>query len=161
MLTALTTNTCTPSVLRAGTKTNVIPSEAEVQLDCRMLPGQMPEDVMREIRAITGDGMTFEPIQTTTGAEFSTATPFYQLLERETRKLDNEGLVIPLLMPGATDASEYQRAGIKMYGFTPGLLPPEYPLLSLGHGHDERLPLSFIESGLPVIWNVVREFCAR
>jgi acetylornithine deacetylase/succinyl-diaminopimelate desuccinylase-like protein len=161
MLTAMTTNTCTPTVLQAGTKTNVTPSQAEVHLDCRTLPGQSSEDVMREILAITGDGVALERIQTSAGAEFSTETPFYQLLERETRKLDSEGLVIPLLMPGATDASEYQRAGIKMYGFTPGLLPPEFPTIALGHGHDERLPLSFIESGLPVLWNVVREFCER
>jgi acetylornithine deacetylase/succinyl-diaminopimelate desuccinylase-like protein len=161
MLTALTTNTCTPSILRAGTKTNVIPSEAEVELDCRKLPGQSPEDVMREILAITGDGVSLEPIKTSAGAEFPTETTLYRLLERETHKLDDGGLVIPLLMPGATDASEYQRAGIKMYGFTPGLLPPEFPIISLGHGHDERLPLSFIESGLPVLWNVVSEFCTK
>jgi acetylornithine deacetylase/succinyl-diaminopimelate desuccinylase-like protein len=116
---------------------------------------------MREILAITGDEVTLEPIQMTTGAEFPTNTPFYQLLERETRKLDSEGIIVPLLMPGGTDASEYQRAGIKMYGFTPGLLPPEFPVISLGHGHDERLPISFIESGLPVLWNVVREFCVK
>ncbi len=160
MLMALTTNTCSPTILQAGAKTNVIPSQAEVHLDCRKLPGQSLEDVMREILAITGDRVTLEPLHTSPGAEFSTETPFYRLLERETRKLDSEGLVIPLLMPGATDASEYQRAGIKMYGFTPGLLPPEFPVISLGHGHDERLPLSFIESGLPVLWNVVNEFCA-
>lgn len=160
MLTALTTNTCTPTVLCAGTKTNVIPSEAEVHLDCRRLPGQSPEDVMREIQAITGDRVTLEPIKISAGAEVSTDTPFYRLLESSTRQMDHEGIVVPFLMPGGTDACQYQRAGIKVYGFTPGLLPPDYPLISLGHGHDERLPVSFIGSGLPVMWNVVREFCA-
>jgi acetylornithine deacetylase/succinyl-diaminopimelate desuccinylase-like protein len=160
MLTAFTTNTCTPTILSAGMKTNVIPSEAEAQLDCRLLPGQSPEDVIREIHAITGDRLTLEPIKTSEGAEVSTDTPLYRLLESSTRQMDQEGFVIPFLMPGGTDACQYQRAGIKVYGFTPGLLPPDYPIYSLGHGHDERLPVSFIESGLPVMWNVVREFCA-
>jgi acetylornithine deacetylase/succinyl-diaminopimelate desuccinylase-like protein len=40
-------NTVTPTVLKAGGKTNVIPSLAEAQLDCRILPGQTPEDVIR------------------------------------------------------------------------------------------------------------------
>jgi hypothetical protein len=31
--------------------------------------------------------------------------------------------------------------------------------MTLGHGHDERLPVSFIESGLPVLWDVIEEFC--
>jgi acetylornithine deacetylase/succinyl-diaminopimelate desuccinylase-like protein len=66
-----------------------------------------------------------------------------------------------LLMPGATDASQYQKAGIQTYGFTPGLLPPGFPTVSLGHGHDERLPVSFIESGLPVLWDVIEQVCAH
>lgn len=161
ILTALTTNTCTPTVLQAGSKTNVIPSTAEVHLDCRKLPGQSVEDVIREIKAIVGDGVTFEPLQTSDGAQVSAESPLYKTLERCTRKMDSEGLIVPLMMPGATDASQYQKAGIQTYGFTPGLLPPEFPTVSLGHGHDERLPVSFIESGLPVLWDVIEEFCAR
>jgi len=160
MLTALTTNTCTPTVLQAGTKTNVIPSQAVVHLDCRKLPGQSPQDVMDEVRAITGERVTLEVLNTSPGTEFSTETPLYRLLESATRQMDPAGIVIPMLMPGATDACHYQRAGIQVYGFTPGLLPPDYPVISLGHGHDERLPISFIRSGLPALWQVVTEFCA-
>jgi acetylornithine deacetylase/succinyl-diaminopimelate desuccinylase-like protein len=161
ILTALTTNTCTPTVLQAGSKTNVIPSTAEVDLDCRKLPGQTVEDVIREIKAIVGEGFTFEPLQTSDGAQVSAESPLYKTLERCTRKMDSEGLIVPLMMPGATDASQYQKTGIQTYGFTPGLLPPEFPTVSLGHGHDERLPVSFIESGLPVLWDVIEETCGR
>ncbi len=160
LLTALTTNTCTPTALKAGQKINVIPSSAEALLDCRKLPGQSPEDVMREIRAITGDKINLEPIDTSQGTEFSVDTPLYRLLERETRKLDPQGIVVPLMMPGGTDTCNFQDAGITVYGYTPGLLPADFPVVSLGHGHDERLPVSFIESGLPVLWNVVSEWAA-
>ena len=47
-----------------------------------------------------------------------------------------------------------------MYGFTPGVLPKDLPVAKLGHGHDERLPLSYIESGLPVLWKVVKGICS-
>jgi acetylornithine deacetylase/succinyl-diaminopimelate desuccinylase-like protein len=160
LLTAFTSNTCSPTVLRAGSKTNVIPSEAEVDLDCRKLPGQSVEDVKREILAITGGKVTLEVLNASDGAEFSTATPLYQALERATRQMDPEGLVIPMLMPGATDASMYQAAGIQIYGFTPGLVPPDFPTVALAHGHDERLPVAFIASGLPTLWQVVTEMCA-
>ena len=159
LLASVTTNTCNPTVLQAGAKTNVIPSEAEAHLDCRKLPGQSPEDVMREILAVTGTGVTLEAIQVSTGAEFSTDTPLYRLLERVTREMDPGGLVVPMLMPGATDACQYQRAGITVYGYTPGVLPPEFPSISLAHGHDERLPVSFITTGLPALWQVVNDFC--
>ncbi len=161
MLIAMTTNTCTPTVLRAGSKTNVIPSSAEVQLDCRKLPGQSPEDVKREVIKACGMDVSLETIQTTDGAEVSTATPLYATLERCTRKMDPQAIIIPLLIPGATDASQYQKAGIQTYGFTPGLMPPEFPIMSLGHGHNERLPVSFIETGLPVLWDMINEVCVK
>ncbi len=159
LLAPMFANTVTPTMLQAGAKINVIPSVAEAALDCRKLPGQTPEDVMREILAVTGPGVTLEPAYTSAGAEFPADTPLYQLMERATRKMDPGGMVVPMLMAGATDASEYQRAGITVYGFTPGILPEDYPLVKLGHGHDERLPVSFIETGLPALWEVVAEFC--
>ena len=161
MLSALVTNTISPTMLQAGSKVNVIPSVAEVDIDCRLVPGQTPEDVMREIHQIVGEEIELEPVYTTSGAEFSTDTPLFKLMERRTRQMDPGGLVIPMLMPGATDACQYQNAGIKMYGFTPGILPPEMPIMQMAHGHDERIPISFIESGLPVLWDVVNEFCGK
>jgi acetylornithine deacetylase/succinyl-diaminopimelate desuccinylase-like protein len=161
ILRALVTNTISPTMLQAGSKVNVIPSVAEANIDCRLLPGQTSEDVKREIRQIVGDKIELEAVYTSSGAEFSTETPLYQLLERRARRMDPGGLFIPMLMPGATDACQYQRAGIKVYGFTPGILPPEIPLMQMAHGHDERIPISFIETGLPVLWDVVSEFCGK
>ena len=160
-LRALTTNTVSATMLQAGSKVNVIPSSAEVALDCRLVPGQTPDDVMGEIKAITGDGVELEVVYSSGGAEFSTETPLYKIMANATRKMDPEGLVIPMLMPGATDASQYRQAGMTIYGFTPGILPADIPIMSMAHGHDERLPISYIESGLPVLWEVVNQFCGR
>jgi acetylornithine deacetylase/succinyl-diaminopimelate desuccinylase-like protein len=161
VLRAMVTNTISPTILRAGSKVNVIPSIAEVDIDCRLVPGQTPEDVKQEIRHIIGDGIQLEVMYTTSGAEFSAETLLYKILEKWTRKMDPDGLTIPMLMPGATDACQYQNAGIKVYGFTPGILPPGYPIMQLAHGHDERVPISYFETGLPVLWDVVNDFCGR
>jgi len=160
LLRAMVTNTVSPTMLHAGTKVNVVPSVAEADLDCRLLPGQSPESVKAEIHEIVGEEIELEPVYTTCGAEFPTDTAFYKLLEDRTRAMDPGGIVIPMLMPGATDACQYQKAGIKMYGFTPGIFPPDISLMRMAHGHDERMPISFIESGLPVLWDVVTEFCS-
>jgi acetylornithine deacetylase/succinyl-diaminopimelate desuccinylase-like protein len=159
-LRALVTNTVSPNMLHAGSKINVIPSIAEAEIDSRLVPGQSPADVIREIQSIVGESIELEEVYCTGGAMFSTDTPLYKLLERRTRQMDPEGLVIPMLMPGATDACQYKQAGITVYGFTPGILPPGIEVLQMAHGHNERLPISFIESGLPVIWDVVNEFCS-
>jgi acetylornithine deacetylase/succinyl-diaminopimelate desuccinylase-like protein len=158
---SMLSNSVSPNILKAGAKTNVIPSLAEAQIDCRLLPGQTPEDAMREILAITGDRVILEPINTSDGAAFSTDTPLYRYLETAARKLDPQGIVLPLMVPGATDATAYKHAGITVYGFTPGVIPEGFPLLKLIHGHDERFPISSIRSGLPVLWDVVSEFCCN
>ncbi|MEW5870152.1 MAG: M20/M25/M40 family metallo-hydrolase [Chloroflexota bacterium] len=156
---AMLTNSVSATMLQAGTKVNVIPSTAHADLDCRLLPGQTMQDAMREIRAITGDKLELEPLITSSGASFSMDTPLYRLLEQATRRMDPQGVVVPMLMPGATDACEYQKAGITVYGFTPGVMPQDFSIAKLAHGHDERLPLSAIRTGLPALWEVVSEFC--
>jgi acetylornithine deacetylase/succinyl-diaminopimelate desuccinylase-like protein len=159
LLTALLTNTATPTMLKAGAKANVIPSSAEATIDCRLLPGQKPEDAIREITAIVGKGIRLEPLMTSMGTEFPTGTPLYHLLEGQVRKMDPGGIVFPLMMPGATDASQYQRAGIQIYGFTPGVFPKGFPVMKMAHGHDERFPICAIDTGLPVLWETIGEFC--
>ena len=161
ILRAFVSNTVSPNMLQAGSKLNVIPSVAEAGIDCRLLPGQTPETVIKELHHVVGDAIEFEAVYATGGAEFSTETPLYKLMERKALQIDPAGIVIPMLMPGATDACQYQKAGIKVYGFTPGVLPPGMQLLQLAHGHDERIPISFIETGLPVLWDVVTEFCGK
>ena len=156
---SMLSNSISPTILKAGAKSNVIPSEAEVQIDCRLLPGYGPEDAMREILAITGKGVKLEPLYTTSGAEFSTDTPLYKLMEKATHQMDPQGVVVPYMIPGATDAYEYQRAGMIVYGYSPGILPPDLPWIKLAHGHDERIPISAYRSGLPALWQVVSEFC--
>ena len=159
LLRALLTNTVTPSVLRAGTQTNVIPSHAVAELDCRPLPGQTLDDVTREILAVTGPGVDLEPFALTPPLEFSSDTPLFAAMQRALQRMDPRGIVVPYFDTGASDAAEYQRAGIIVYGFTPGIVPPDYPLLALYHAHDERLPVQAIATGLPPLWEVVCEMC--
>lgn len=161
ILQAMGSNTVSPTMLQAGTKVTVIPLMAEMGIDCRLLPGQTPDDIKKEILHIIGNEIELETLFTTSGTEFPTDTPLYKLLEKKTQQMDPGGLVIPILMPGATDACQYKDLGMIVYGFTPGILPPEMSILQMVHGNDERIPISLIESGLPVLWEVVTEFCGK
>jgi len=42
-------NTVSPTILHASNKINVIPSEVSVELDCRLLPGFQPDDLISEL----------------------------------------------------------------------------------------------------------------
>jgi acetylornithine deacetylase/succinyl-diaminopimelate desuccinylase-like protein len=74
------------------------------------------------------------------------------------RRADPEGEPAPMMITPGTDAKALAMLGIPTYGFAPLRLEPEVPFLSLFHGHDERVPVSAIAFGLPVLHEVVRGF---
>ena len=156
---ALLTNTVTPTRLQAGVKTNVIPSQAEAELDCRLLPGQTPADVMREIAELVGPGVELEPIKVSPGVEFDSDTELFRVLAGALVAHDPAALPVPYMVPAATDASQYARLGITVYGFTPGQPPEGQPVMRLVHGRDERIPVASLHFGVRVLWDVVKAFC--
>ncbi len=50
-------------MLAGGEKTNVIPGEVTVELDCRLLPGFGPRELFAELRALAGVEMELEVIR--------------------------------------------------------------------------------------------------
>jgi acetylornithine deacetylase/succinyl-diaminopimelate desuccinylase-like protein len=64
-----------------------------------------------------------------------------------------------MITPG-TDAKALARLGIPTYGFCPLRLDPETPFLDVFHGQDERVPVSAIAFGVPVLEEVVTRFAA-
>lgn len=158
-LRSLLCNTVTPTRLQAGLKTNVIPSQAEAELDCRLLPGQMPEDAVREIRAIVGSRVTLDPLKVSPGVEFPSDSKLMRLLQRTLMAHDPTALPVPYIVAAATDARQYARLGTTVYGFTPGQLPEGMHVMRLIHGHDERIPVASLHFGVRVLWDVVRAFC--
>jgi len=158
-LRTLLCNTVTPTRLRAGIKTNVIPSQAEAELDCRLLPGQMPDDAMREIRALIGSELALDPLKVSPGVEFDADTELFRLLQSTLVAHDPAALPVPHIAPLATDARQYARLGMTVYGFTPGQLPEGTQAMRLMHGHDERIPIASLHFGVRVLWDVVKAFC--
>ena len=57
-----------------------------------------------------------------------------------------------------TDGKAMARLGIPTYGFAPLRLEPDVPFLSLFHANDERMPVSALRFGLPVLHEVVSRF---
>ena len=56
-------NTASPTIVHGGDKVNVIPSEIELQIDGRILPGQTPDDLIRELHDLVGNDVEFEVIR--------------------------------------------------------------------------------------------------
>ena len=149
---ALLAPTFSPTVIAGSAKRNVIPGVCELEVDCRLLPGQHPEHVEPMIRAVLGGDIDYELewIEARGGTRSSLDTPLWRALEEWVAEADPEALVAPLACAGFTDSHWLREAfGTVAYGFFPstGELPAEVAA-SLIHSHDERIPVSDLEHAL-------------
>ena len=166
LLHAITRNTATPTGLKAGYKTNVVPSEAQATLDCRFLPGFDRESFLDELRAAFPQDLAqdaeLEVEEYAPALEAPYESPLYRLMKTTIEALHPGATAVPYLVAGATDAKWVQPLGIKVYGFAPLRFYEEGATSQGVHGHDERIPIDGFAFGLRALYTVVRDFvCAR
>ena len=154
-LEAMLHNTANPTVISAGEKTNVIPSEAIIEVDGRPLPGFTKDDFIKEIRTLIGDEAEIEVFREVAAAEAPAGDPIVDLMDEIISRQDPGALVAPYLVTGSTDATHWKKLGMKCYGFSPVKLPQDASFTSLFHGHDERIPIEGFHFGLKVLFELV------
>jgi acetylornithine deacetylase/succinyl-diaminopimelate desuccinylase-like protein len=153
-------NTVSTTIVHGGEKINVVPSEIELQLDGRILPGQTPDDLIRELHDLVGTkDVEFEVVRHDPGPPEPDLSQ-YPLLAEVIRELDPEGIPVPMLQAGVTDARHLARAGIQTYGYLPLQLPEEFEPLPLVHGADERVPVDSLQFGVDAITRVIDRYPA-
>jgi acetylornithine deacetylase/succinyl-diaminopimelate desuccinylase-like protein len=159
---AMVRNTITPTILKAGQKINVIPSEAEAAFDCRLLPGTSGTAFFAQLREVVKD----EEIEIVPLPEFeSTPLPpsptdneLYQAIEQVAQRKDPGCVVTPFLITGATDSRFFRQIGIPCYDFSPFRLQLEDA--KLVHGHNERISTENLGFASEVIFEIVTEVAA-
>jgi len=154
---ALLHNTVSPTVLHGSTKINVIPSEAFVELDGRLLPGQTPDDMLRELRTLVGSEAELS-IATYDPCPAEPDMSYYDTLASVLKDADPEGKPIPLLLSGVTDGRFFIRLGIQTYGFTPMRLPADFNFAATIHAADERIPVDAPEFGASAIYQAIQHY---
>ena len=157
---AYLSNTASPTVVRAGAKTNVIPARASFEIDGRTLPGQTQEDFLREIRTLVGEEAVFDVLASQPPVVTPVDTPMFRCLASVIRERDPGAVPIPAIIPGFTDAKAYSRLGTKYYGFAPIRFEPSdgIAFADLYHGKNERIPEAGLRWGLRTLWDAVVQF---
>jgi len=150
-------NTVNATIVHGGNKVNVIPGEITVELDGRILPGFGPEDMIAELRQITGDEVEFEilrhdpcPAESDMG--------LFDTLSGILHDADPEGISVPLILPGVTDARIFSRLGIQTYGFMPMALPAGFNFFQTIHAADERIPVEAVDFGTNAIFELLKRY---
>jgi len=140
-------NTANPSMLEAGYKVNVIPTEATAHIDGRFLPGY--EDEFDEtIRALVSENIDIEAVNGDIAIEAPFETTTFDLMAQVLREEDPGARAVPYMISGGTDAKALTRLGIDCYGFSPLQMPPDLDYWRLFHGVDERVPVAGLEFGV-------------
>jgi acetylornithine deacetylase/succinyl-diaminopimelate desuccinylase-like protein len=140
----------TPTVLRAGYKTNVVPGQASAYVDARFLPGRRDE-FLATVDEIIGPHVRREQIVTFDGLEAPFDTPLVAAVSAAVTAEDPGAATLPYMLSGGTDNKAFARLGITGYGFVPLRLPAGLDFASLFHGVDERVPLDSLAFGVRVL----------
>ena len=154
-ISAMFSNTISPTVLRAGEKENVIPSKAEAVLDCRLLPGVTVEDFIHDLKRVIGDEeVHVEIIKTYESSVSAVDTEMYRLLEDILEEVYPGVPVLPTISTGFTDSRWFRARGTTCYGILPFI--SDFEVLRTMHGHDERIDIQSLGQGSRVIFEMIK-----
>jgi carboxypeptidase PM20D1 len=155
--------TIAPTMIHGGVKENIIPSECEAVFDCRILPGQTPDEALNTIKGLLKDiGMDkldFEIIQANHPSESAMDTPLYKLITDVTREFEPNSATAPILLTGGTDSRFFRSMGSVCYGFHP--IRPDLPygdMLKMIHGIDERISVNNLVFSTSLLYSIVERF---
>jgi acetylornithine deacetylase/succinyl-diaminopimelate desuccinylase-like protein len=147
--------TCVATMVSAGHAPNALPQSATANVNCRMLPDDVPDSVIATIRRIVDD--TAVAVSVTTPPVASPASPLVPEIlgpvERLTAATWPGAVVVPSMETGATDGLYLRNAGIPVYGVSGVALDADD---IRAHGRDERIRVSAFYAGLEFTYRLVK-----
>jgi len=158
LVNAFIRTTCSPTIIRAGLKENVIPDACEFVLDFRFVPGFSQKQIQKTLESMAkelGIAIEIETLQFHDVSESPSNTDLYRIIEQTVHEElpGVEGL--PYLMTGATDSRFLREIGSIAYGFQP--LSTQMSLSErskLIHNDNERIDKDSLELGVKLLTKV-------
>ena len=153
--------TIVPTMLRAGFRENVIPSDGEAMIDIRALPDEdIPLLLARIRRTIDDPGIELTQRKGRPAAPPSRLdTEAFAAIERVQRRLYPDAITLPSMLTGATDMAQVRAQGVQCYG-----LGPVADAAELGahgaHSDDERLSEAALLRFVQFVWSLAIELAA-
>ena len=155
VLGAAVRTTVNPTMLDAGYKHNIVPGVARAGMDMRFLPGQQ-ETALAALRGYfpAATDLGFENLDIALETPFEGPLP--DLITEVLGRFDPDGVVVPFLMTGGTDAKAFSKLGVRYFGFSPLRLPDDMEFWGMFHAADERVPVAALQFGVEVLEEVAR-----
>ena len=152
---ALLRTTCVATRLEAGHAENALPQTARATVNCRILPGESPQEVRATLVRILDDSkITVSAIDNAVLSEPSPLRPDVMgAIERVTAQLWPGIAVLPVMSTGATDGLYLRNGGIPTYGVS-GFFEDVDD--TRAHGRDERLGVKQFYEGREFLYRLVK-----
>lgn len=150
--------TCVATRLSAGHADNALPQTANATVNCRVLPGEDPEEVQRTLIRVLND----PAIEVTwiDKAKASVPSPLSPEIMHPVEELTSEfwGVpVLPLMAAGASDSLYLRNAGIPTYGIS--ALFGEIAE-NRAHGKDERVGVKQFYESAQFLYSLVKKLAS-
>ena len=155
--------TLAPTMAHASDKINVIPSRAELQVDCRVPPGLGREHTERRIHEVLGgNGYKLEFIEQTIGNSSPVESPLMDAIRDWLTEHDPDARVVPTMLPGFTDSRTFRDAfpDAIAYGFFPQRHMTLYETAPLIHSADERIDVRDLTFAAQFFYDVSKRLLA-
>ena len=152
-----------PTVIDAGFRRNVIPSEASAILDIRMLPDEDVEDFYAQLAAVIDDPrveIVPEHIYRPAAPPSDIDNEMFRVLENVALRMYPGATVLPIMQTGATDMAQIRAKGVQAYGIGPARSIEEINSGYGAHGDNERVEERAFIDMVRYMWNVVIEVAA-
>jgi acetylornithine deacetylase/succinyl-diaminopimelate desuccinylase-like protein len=135
--------TFAPTKISASEKINVIPSKAELRVDCRVPPGLGEQETRRAIEEVLGglEGLRIEFTERVTGNRSLIDSPLMDALGAWVTERDPGAKTVPTILPGFTDSRHFRAAfpDCVAYGFFPQRHQSLLETQALIHAPEERI----------------------
>lgn len=152
-----------PTIMNAGFRRNVIPSEGEATLDIRMLPDENVDEFYKQLLAVIDDpAITLEPepIYRPAAPPSDIDNEMFAVLERVSANLYPDSTTLPVMSTGATDMSQMRAKGTQSYGIGAIRTLEEQNSRFGAHSDDERIAEESLKEMVRYLWNVIIEMGA-
>jgi acetylornithine deacetylase/succinyl-diaminopimelate desuccinylase-like protein len=116
-LTSITRMTVSPNVVRGGIKANIIPDNSEAEVDIRVLPGQDPGFVLKELGRVIREA-EMEITRYTAPTFSGVATESYELISNTMAESLPGDNILPCVATGSTDCRYLRPLGVPCYGIS-------------------------------------------
>ncbi|MCC6175801.1 MAG: M20/M25/M40 family metallo-hydrolase, partial [Chloroflexi bacterium] len=149
------------TIIEGGYKINIIPEQASMSFDCRLLPDTDERAFVSNVEQIVNDpGISLEVEWSDAPPSLSPIdTPLFTAIEAACKAHLPTSIVAPAICVGGTDARFFRERGIPAYGLVPCMLNAED---NKGyHGVDERLSVENLRLGTRIVYDLTLRTAAR